>query len=324
MKVFGFDPADYRETYRKQEWVHIPGGIDPEFFAELRDFAKREFAGHLVTGRAIGGSKEQALYEFPQSVPFPDHLFDVVAEVCGLRRETMTLSERHIKAYDADAPEHPIAHKDRISSQVSVGLSIEIPRESSLVLYPFDQREVNLFNVSPALLKSLAPEEHPTVALQNAREVVIHDQPGDVVMFAGSSTWHLRRKGSGVVNLYLKFNDFDSDPLGEDPLTPKRRMASLAALDRDSLDGLRATPARQLDTIVRQHSRNGWHELMQANVWNENPVSLTADQFALLQALDGGRPVSDLLGELAGSSRNGNTVESDLRMLCARGVIDLL
>src|SRR5258707_2166987 len=223
MKVFGFDPADYRQIYRDQGWVHIPGGLDPDFFALLSQFARREFSEHLVTGKAIGGSKEQALYEFPPDVDFPDHMFDVVAEVSGLRRETMTLSERHIKAYDADAPAEPVAHKDRLSSQVAVGLSIDIPPGSSLVLYPLDHRNTNMFNVSAALLESLAPDEHPAVALKNAEPVVIQDRPGDVVMFAGSSTWHLRRNGAGVVNLYLKFNDFDSDPLGEDPATNARR-----------------------------------------------------------------------------------------------------
>ena len=36
-------------------------------------------------------------------------------------------------------------------------------------------------------------------------------------MFYGSEIWHLRRRSAGSVNLYLKFNDFDYDPLGEDP-----------------------------------------------------------------------------------------------------------
>jgi hypothetical protein len=324
MKVFGFDPADYRETYSEQEWVHIPGGIDAGFFAELRDFAKREFSQHLITGKAIGGSKEQALYEFPEAVSFPDHLFDVVADVCGLNRETMTLSERHIKAYDADAPADPVAHKDRLSSQVSVGLSIDIPEASALGLYPFEHRETNMFNVSAALRDSLAPDEQPEVVLKDAREVVINDQPGDVVMFAGSSMWHLRRNGIGVVNLYLKFNDFGSDPLGEDPLTDKRRADTLSALDRGSLNGLAAIPSRRLDTVTHQYTRDSWRDIVQANVWNEKPVSLTPDQLALLRAIDGRRPVGALVAELASGSRDAAAVEADVRRLCERGVIDLV
>ncbi len=323
MKVFGFDPASYAQTYREQEWVHIPGGIDAEFFAELRKFAEREFSEHVVTGRAIGGTKEQALYEFPEAVDFPGHLFDVVAAVCGLRRETMTLSERHIKAYDDDAPADPVAHKDRLSSQVSVGLSIDIPANSTLGLYPLAHRETNMFNVSAALRDSLAPEEQPDVILKNAQEVVIDDQPGDVVMFAGSSMWHVRKNGARVVNLYLKFNDFDSDPLGEDPTTETRRAGTIAALG-DSINGQAAIPSRRLDTITHQFTRDGWRDTVQANVWDQKPVSLTADQLALLRALDGRVPVSKLIEELAGGDRSAADVEEDLRRLCERGVIDLV
>jgi hypothetical protein len=323
MKVFGFDPAEYADIYRGQEWVHIPGGIDAEFFAQLRSFTEREFSSHVVRGKAIGGTKEQALYEFPDAVDFPGHLFDVVAAVSGLRRETMTLSERHIKAYDEDAPADPVAHKDRLSSQVSVGLSIDIPEGSALGLYPVDHRETNMFNVSAALRESLAPEEQPDVILKDAREVVIHDKPGDVVMFAGSSMWHVRKNGSRVVNLYLKFNDFESDPLGEDPLTEQRRTETLAAL-RGPIEGLAAIPSRRLDTITQQFTRDGWRDTVQASVWDQKPVSLTADQHSLLRALNGRSPVGSLVQQLASGGRGEADVEADLRRLCERGVIDLV
>jgi hypothetical protein len=117
----------------------------------------------------------------------------------------MTLSERHIKAYDDDAPADPPAHKDRLSSQVSVGLSIDIPEDSTLVLYPDDYRDVNRFNVSPDLRASLLEEELPENCLGEAREIVIPDKPGDVVMFGGSSMWHKRRNAASATNLYLKF-----------------------------------------------------------------------------------------------------------------------
>src|SRR5215210_4638682 len=102
MNVFDFDPAQFRDQYAQQGWIHIRDGIDRELLDALRDFASGSFDSHLVEGRAIGGAKAQAAYEFPPEVAFPDHLFDVVAEVSGLQRDAMTLSERHIKAYDDD------------------------------------------------------------------------------------------------------------------------------------------------------------------------------------------------------------------------------
>ena len=210
MKVFAFDPADYAEQYRAQGWAHIKNGVDPEFLAVLQAFAEEQFGTHVVEGRGIAGTKQQALYEFPPEVEFPGHLFDVIAAVGGLRRETMTLSERHIKAYDADTPVEVPAHKDRLSSQISVGLSILIPEGSALVAYPEVDVWANPFNVSASLRESLAEDELPENLLQGKPEVVIYDEPGDVMMFPGASVWHLRRQAAGAVNLYLKFNDFES------------------------------------------------------------------------------------------------------------------
>jgi hypothetical protein len=319
MRVFGFDPADHRQQYAEQGWVHIEQGIAPEFLEVLQDFARRSFGDHVVTGRAIGGTKEQALYEFPEGVDFPGELFDVIASVAGLQRESMTLSERHIKAYDHDAPERPRAHKDRLSSQVSVGLSIDIPAESTLVLFPDADRRPNMFNVSAALLASLAPEEQPDVVLDGAREIVVDDKPGDVVIFPGSSMWHLRRDGARAVNLYLKFNDFESDPLGEDPATPQRREATEAALREGDVADRVPVPARQLDTITRQYTRDGWNEMIQASVWDRDPVTLSVAEADLLHALDGRRSVRELAGNGAGEG-----VQEGVRRLAERGVLDLI
>jgi hypothetical protein len=315
VKVFDFDSAEYRERYREQGWIHVPGGVDPEFLAEITSYTQRSFGDHVVTA---GGAKSDALYEFPPAVEFPDHLFDVVADVAGLDRATMTLSERHIKAYDADAAPNPTAHKDRLASQASVGLSISVPDDSYLVLYPTADRSANPSNASSALLERLPPERHPDVLLRDAEQVRIHDAPGDVVMFEGSTMWHLRRNSANTVNLYLKFNDFGSDPLGEDPATPRRRDRTAAALAGGELDDRVPALARQMDRVTREYTRPGWRDNLLAGVWNQRPLPLSESQFELLQRIDGSRRVRELAGELDG------TVVRDVRELARHGVIDLL
>lgn len=223
MKIFDFDPSDYADTYCSQEWVHIREGVSEEFHGALLRYASGELNDHMLGSFAIKGKKEQSLFEFPDDVDYPNELFEVVAGVCGLNRATMTLSERHIQCYEANAAPEPPAHKDRFSSQVSVGLSINIPPESTLVLYPYEHRGVNAFNKSADFRASLQPDELPEVVLKTAREVELDDRARDVVMFAGSSTWHLRRRAARSLNLYLKFNDFGCDPLGEDPRTAELR-----------------------------------------------------------------------------------------------------
>jgi hypothetical protein len=322
MQMFAFDPADYRERYAEKGWVHVQGGVTPEFLGVLQAFTREQFGAHAVEGKAIGGTKSQALFECPPGADFPGELFDVIAELCGLQRETMTLSERHIKAYDRDAPARPSAHKDRYASQVSVGLSIDIPKGSHLVLYPEDDVWINPYNVSAALPQSLEPHEHPDVALENARGIEIHDSEGDVVLFRGSAMWHLRRNAANTTNLYLKMNDFNCDPLGEDPNTPVRRERTLAAVrnGRAGLGPLVPVLSRRLDLLSRQYTRD-WQEVLEASVWDEPPVRLSALAWDILQAIDGRESVNLLAGRFGNHSRD--VVEAELLRLAERGVIEL-
>jgi hypothetical protein len=314
IRVFSFDPADHRAEYAEQGWVHIREGMSPEFHEHAVEYVRRELADHVLEDFAVRGKKEQALFEFPPDVDYPDELFDAVADLCGLNRATMTLSERHIQAYDANAAPEPPAHKDRLPSQVSVGLSIDIPSDSRLVLYPYDRRETNPFNTSVGLRRSLQPDELPERALSGLREVELDDRDGDVIVFPGSTTWHLRRRGAGATNLYLKFNDFDCDPLGEDPRTAGRRSATLEALEHQSdaeLGGLIPVLSRRFDTLSRQLTRDGWRELLQAQIFGEEPFGVTPSQFETLRALER-RPLAEYANR------------ADLLVLAQRGAIDLL
>jgi hypothetical protein len=325
MKIFDFDPSDYVETYRSEEWVHIRDGVSEEFHQALMKYASDELNAHVLDRFAIKGKKEQSLFEFPDDVDYPGELFDVVAKVCGLNRAAMTLSERHIQCYEPNAAPAPPAHKDRFPSQVSVGLSIDIPEESTLVLYPYDHRDVNAFNKAADFSASLQPNELPEVVLKSAREVELNDRARDVVMFAGSSTWHLRRKAASSLNLYLKFNDFGCDPLGEDPRTAELRRGTVAALagsNGGDLDALTAVVSRRFDTVSRVYLRNG-HETLLAELFGEPAFGITPLQFEALRALDGGRPLAAAAAELSGGADPAAAREA-LLYLADRGAIELV
>jgi hypothetical protein len=324
MRIFAFDPAELSEQYARDGYIHIKQGIDPEFLQVLRDFADREFDAHKVEGRAIAGRKQQALYEFPDEIEFPGELFDVIATLCGLRRPTMTLSERHIKAYDADAPPDPKPHKDRYASQASIGLSIVVPEGSHLVVYPKDETELNPYNVSAAYLESLPAERRPEQALKDAREVIIEDQPGDVMVFHGSRMWHMRRKPAGAVNLYLKLNDFNCDPLGEDPRTPQLREETLSAVSaaNGAVDGLVPVLSRRLDTVSREYTRE-WEEVIQARLWEQPPVMLNEHELRLLEAVDGQRTLAEA-AQAGADGLGADAARGALVRLAERGVLDLV
>ena len=325
MKIFDFDPGEYVETYRAQEWVHIPEGVSEEFHQVLMRYASDELNAHVLDSFAIKGKKEQSLFEFPDDADYPNELFDVVAEVCGLNREAMTLSERHIQCYEPNAAPEPPAHKDRFPSQVSVGLSIDIPEESTLVLYPYEHRDVNAFNKAADFSASLQPDELPEVVLKSAREVELNDHARDVVMFAGSSTWHLRRRAASSLNLYLKFNDFGCDPLGEDPRTAELRNATVSALKGSNghrLDELTPVLSRRFDTISRVYLRDG-KEALQAELFGEPAFGITSLQFELLRALDGRRPLAAAAAELSDGADAARAREA-LLYLADRGAVELV
>jgi hypothetical protein len=325
MRVFAFDPAAYRDEYRDRNYVHIKNGVAPEFLDYLQQYARERLVETNLEGYAIKGKKQQALFEFPDSVDYPAELFDAIATMCGLNRPRMTLSERHIQAYESNAAPEPLAHKDRYASLVSVGLSIDIPAESCLVLYPYEHRGLNAFNRSAAFPSTLQPDETPDVVARTARAVVLNDEPGDVVAFPGSTTWHLRRNAANSINLYLKFNDFDCDPLGEDPSTDGRRRATEAALAtrNDDLRNMVAVMGRRLDLVTRHYTRN-WEEVLQATVYDAEPFGLSQTQYRILQILqaaDGERTVAAIAEEIG---EDGATVEAAARLLAEKGALDLV
>lgn len=204
MKVFSFDPSDHAAQYKDHGWAHIPGGIDPAFLAYVQEYTAEHAADIGMDQYAIKGKKKQGKFEIPEDVSL-DEILDSIAAVTGLERESLALSERHLQMYDEYADPNPHAHKDRYSSQVSVGLSIVVPEASSLVFWPEGDREVN------------RDDKAMYATIEGGDPVEVFDRPGDIVMFGGNSTWHLRRNAAGTVNLYLKFNEFNYDPLGEDP-----------------------------------------------------------------------------------------------------------
>jgi hypothetical protein len=237
----------------------------------------------------------------------------------------MTLSERHIQAYEANANPDPIAHKDRFPSQVSIGFSVTIPEGSNLVLYPDDCRELNPFNAAAALNRRLQPHEKPEVVLPAAREVVLHDEEGDIVMFPGSTTWHLRRKAANTVNLYVKMNDFDVDPLGEDPATGARRERTeeILATEAESLGAHKPKLSRRLDYIGRQAVRPGGEETLNYALYSEAPLGLTDIQHELLKAADGTRTLDELVSDIAAGG-DADIVRRDAMVLLHDGGLDFL
>jgi len=324
MKIFDFDAAALAPTYRDQQWIHVPGGATDEFCDYVRGVVRERSSGGPLSGKGIAGAKDQFVLEFPRDTDYTGEIFDHVAALCDLRRATMTLSERHIKMYDADAAPNPRPHKDRYASQVAVGVSIEVPEDSRIILYPDDAREVNPL-LRAGLIDTLPPDEQPEVALRGVSPVEIADSPGDVQMFPGGEVWHGRRNSAGTVIVYLKMNDFGCDPLGEDPATTLVRARTLALLaEPDAVRSAAVRLGRGFESVTREYTRAGWRELLLLNVWDQPPRRITEEDLDLLRALDPGdeATVEQVLAAAGGS--DPDRAADRLRRLAELGALDLV
>lgn len=320
MKVFAFDRAEARRSWGDEGYVHLKNAVTPDFLHHLQELVRRFKDEQVLDTYGLAGAKDQLLFDPPAPAVW-DEIFDAVSEMTGLERSRLTLSERHVKMYNADADPMPAPHKDRLASTVALGISISIPAGSHVVLYPDDQRDENPY-LGPVLRNSLEPDEVPEVSLAGAREVELHDSPGDVMAFHGASTWHLRRNSANATLLYLKFNDFDSDPLGEDPSTPERDAETDRWLERASIEDARVRLARRFDSLLERHSRRGWTTDWTVDVFGDPPFSATTGEAVIIRAAAHGTSVAQLVDMRPGGLDAGDALAS-IRRLARRRALEL-
>lgn len=270
MQLFDLDPATARDEYRQRGWLHAAGGVSDEFLAHLTETIDARIAAGELQGPGLAGAKQQFLFDFPPEMDLQTQLFVPVAEIFGLDPERITLSERHLKHYDLDADPDPLPHKDRLASTVSLGITIRAPEGTRAFLHLDEQQDVNPF-MAPHLLGSLRDDVHPATALADSAAVEIRDQPGDVLGFAGSSVWHGRRDAAGAMLLYLKFNDFGADPLGEDPRTT-HRVATSRLLLSDLPDEATVSLGPRIASIDERQVPPSWEPMTVVSVWDRNPL----------------------------------------------------
>jgi hypothetical protein len=322
-RMFSFDPAAFGPALVRDGYVHIAGGLTDRYrslvTAQVDRYIHEKRLEHLRVG-----DKVQALYEFPSDdtgnqEPYLRQFFEGVGQIAGVDPARLVLSERHIKTYEPGADPLPLAHKDRFPTKLSVGFAVKVPPGSTLVLYPQGDLANNPFNSSTEYRRSFTPDRTPETRLAGVTPVQIQDHPGDVVVFYGSRIWHLRRYGADTVMLYFKLNDFNSDPLNEDPYTGRVAAATRerAELCDEALSALYPMVGRGVESF-RQHIDREWNEYPGVVVAGTGFISLDRDEVPLLKRADGQRRVADL----AGASGNGTSLES-VRRLARCGALDL-
>ncbi len=320
-KMFAFNPADYAATFAAKGYVHIPGGLDAEFHRQLVGQVQAMREANRLKEWAIG-DKQQSLYEFPTGHDYRRELCEYVGKVTGLNSDSLVISERHIKDYEAGAAPNPLPHKDRYATEIAVGFAVHVSPQSALVFYPFTDVGLNHFNTAAEFRASLSDEKLPEQVLKNAPRVEFHDRAGDVFMFHGNSIWHTRTNPANTTMLYFKMNSFHCDPLGEDPLTPAVRSKTAELLTLPDVELVKTVPVigRRVDYIHQRFNRQ-WQQLAGVVLWGEKHLTVDQEELAALRLMDGLRTLGAVLAESAAVDKS--VLLGKLRRLAARGVVDL-
>ncbi|MDC0663129.1 hypothetical protein [Marinobacter sp. SS21] len=328
MNVFDFDPDDAAQAYQRFGYVHLKQGLNKAFLDYALNFlhAAEAEAQSLEEWR-FKGKKRQYLFDFPDDMDFDRAIRAVVGGVAGLPGERVTLCERHVKVYEGEAPSNPPPHKDRVASQVTVGIPLVVPDDSYLILYPEHYRDVNAYASTALYRTSLDEAQLPETQLAAIEPVKLDVPPGDVLIFKGASMYHERVNPANTSLLYLKFNGIDLDPLGEDPRTLPQRTASLDRLNHLADEQLLSQPmmvSPRLEKISRYYTRLYWTEVIQLNVWGEKEATIGEAELALLTRLDRGLTAADLLTRMGLDDSEFGQFLPKLRRLINLGAIDLI
>lgn len=328
LQVFNFDPADYAKQYAAYGYVHVKGGINSEFLSFAQSTAQGLMAQHKSLKEwEFKGKKQQFLFDFPEYSDFPYGVKKIVADVTGLPVEKITLCERHIKAYEANANPTPAPHKDRVASEVAVGIPLIVPESSYMIVYPQHVTGANPYNTTAQHRRSLDEEEWPERLLAGNEPLELDVQPGDAVMFRGSALYHERVNPANTVLLYLKFNAMRLDPIGEDPSTLAQRDLSLELLenrtDQALLDSV-VEVSPQLERISRHYTRLYWKEMLQVYVSGQKEFTVSEDELQFIRNTDGSRTVRQVLETLGVSVSGYGERLPRVRRIIKLGGIDIL
>jgi hypothetical protein len=312
-RVLAFNPADYRAQWEEQGYLHIPGGVSAEFvdymtnkvLSEL-DAPKKELADFKFASK-----KTQHLFDFDASFDFPRGLYEDVAALTGLPLNRLTLCERHVKAYDQNAEANPVPHKDRMASEIVVGLPVRVPEDSYLVLYPTAPATENPFQSTAQWRDVVSPNEQTRSLLAEVEPVKLYARPGDVVFFQGAKVYHERINPANSVLLFLKLNAMRMDPIGEDLSTAyyEQRTAALAGTcSDDQLLQERIEVSPRLEKVVAYYNRRTWDPVYVGSIWKGKEYVLDDLDVALLKQAD--------LGMGNGAKFMENHAGADRRQVC--------
>ncbi len=76
----------------------------------------------------------------------------------------------------------------------------------------------------------MTEQDNPDLAgiYQSGDALLLNEELGEMIVFRGSTIFHVRIRPRGTAVVYIKLNDENLDPLGEDIYSSMKRQASAA------------------------------------------------------------------------------------------------
>jgi hypothetical protein len=226
--LFKRDLGESRKVFEAQGYILLKDVLSDEFMKYLKDFHNRSMTGNVAETEKwrISGKKQQFVFDFRSQEEALEFRAGIAA-LTGMTPEKIAISERHLKQYDMDAPDYPQPHKDRAASKVSVGLPISLGEGTSVCVLPGLDRTANTGERAIFMTE----RDRPDVAriYQSKDALFLNEKLGDMIVFLGSTIWHERVRPRGTAVLYIKLNDENLDPLGEDIYAAMNAKAKVAA-----------------------------------------------------------------------------------------------
>ncbi len=211
---FKRDLAAYHEQLQRDGFILLKDVLSDDLMAALKTYLAQAKSGQVAEyGQwRIGGKKQQFLFDFP-SQAMAGRFRDAVAALTGLSRDGFTISERHLKQYEEDAPAYPAPHKDRGASKFSIGLPVYLGPETSVCVFPNLDRTPN----GSERAVFMTEQDHPGLKdiYHSPEALPLNEELGDMIVFLGSAIYHERIRPRGTSVIYIKVNDEGFDPLGE-------------------------------------------------------------------------------------------------------------
>lgn len=223
---FKRDLKTYRSHFERDGYILLKDILSGEFLDYLKAFHAKSKSGSVAEYGSwrIGGKKQQFLFDFP-SEDMARRFRSGIASLTGMDENGISISERHLKQYEQNAPDYPAPHKDRGASKISIGLPIDLGEGTSVCVFPTLDRSPNLSERAVFM----TPEDHPSLPqiYDSPDALLLNEELGDMIVFLGSTIYHERIRPRGTAVLYIKVNDEGADPLGENIFAQRKKAGKL-------------------------------------------------------------------------------------------------